>query len=77
MCQHALEHNVTLVASLHAVELALAHFARIIGVRDGRIHFDLKASEVERQHLDTLYANEQLRPEPTSDATDLPWTPRC
>lgn len=75
--QHAIEHNVTLVASLHAVELALAHFPRVIGVRDGRIHFDLAASEVGREHLDTLYANEQLSPQPVSDAAETRWTPRC
>ncbi|KEZ73205.1 phosphonate ABC transporter, partial [Pseudomonas syringae pv. syringae FF5] len=67
------EHNVTLVASLHAVELALAHFPRVIGVRDGRIHFDLAASEVGREHLDTLYANEQLGPQPVSDAAETRW----
>jgi phosphonate transport system permease protein len=57
---HAREHNVTLVASLHAVELALAHFPRIIGLRDGQILFDLPASG-HREMLDTLYANEQLQ----------------
>ncbi len=77
LCQHAIENKVTLVASLHAVELALAHFPRVIGVRDGRIHFDLAASEVGREHLDTLYANEQLSPQPVSDATETRWTPRC
>ncbi|PBP46586.1 phosphonate ABC transporter ATP-binding protein [Pseudomonas syringae] len=77
LCQHAIEHNVTLVASLHAVELALAHFPRVIGVRDGRIHFDLAASEVGREHLDTLYANEQLSPQAVSDAAETRWTPRC
>lgn len=77
LCQHAIEHKVTLVASLHAVELALAHFPRVIGVRDGRIHFDLAASEVGREHLDTLYANEQLSPQAVSDAAEIRWTPRC
>ncbi|WP_455809593.1 phosphonate ABC transporter ATP-binding protein [Pseudomonas koreensis] len=77
LCQHAIEHNVTLVASLHAVELALAHFPRVIGVRDGRIHFDLAASEVGREHLDTLYANEQLSPQAVSDAAEIRWAPRC
>lgn len=77
LCQHAIEHNVTLVASLHAVELALAHFPRVIGVRDGRVHFDLAASEVGREHLDTLYANEQLSPQAVSDAAETRWTPRC
>jgi phosphonate transport system ATP-binding protein len=48
LCRHAREHNVTLVASLHAVELALAHFPRIIGLRDGQILFDLPASRSPR-----------------------------
>ncbi|QHF01673.1 ATP-binding cassette domain-containing protein [Pseudomonas asturiensis] len=78
LCQHAIENGVTLVASLHAVELALAHFPRIIGVRDGQIHFDLSASEVSREHLDTLYANEQLStPTTTETPATAPWTPRC
>ncbi len=66
LCQHAAAHNVTLLASLHAVELALAHFPRIIGVRDGRIVFDLAAKEITPAQLDALYANEQLNPLPAS-----------
>jgi phosphonate transport system ATP-binding protein len=77
LCQHAIEHNVTLIASLHAVELALAHFPRVIGVRDGRVHFDLPAGQVERQHLDTLYANEQLMPRPEPEVPVMPSAPRC
>ncbi|KJK18371.1 phosphonate ABC transporter ATP-binding protein [Pseudomonas sp. NPDC087612] len=60
--QHASERRVTLIASLHAVELALAHFARVIGIREGRIVFDRPASEVSSAMLDALYANEQLLP---------------
>ncbi|MCJ8178864.1 ATP-binding cassette domain-containing protein [Pseudomonas viridiflava] len=78
LCQHAIEHGVTLVASLHAVELALAHFPRIIGVRDGQIHFDLNASDVSREHLETLYANEQLSTAASTETpASAPWTPRC
>jgi phosphonate transport system ATP-binding protein len=77
LCRHATEQNVTLVASLHAVDLALAHFPRIIGVRDGRIHFDLAASEVEGRHLDTLYANEQFSPRPSAETPAQSWAPRC
>ncbi|CAI8798761.1 MULTISPECIES: ATP-binding cassette domain-containing protein [Pseudomonas] len=58
--QHANERGVTLIASLHAVELALAHFPRVIGVREGRIVFDRPASEVSSDMLDGLYANEHL-----------------
>jgi phosphonate transport system ATP-binding protein len=53
--------GVTLVASLHAVELAMAHFPRVIGVRDGRIAFDRPAAEVSQADLDALYANSQLQ----------------
>lgn len=77
LCRHAEANQVTLVASLHTVELALAHFPRIIGIRDGQVVFDLNASEVDRQRLDALYANEQLSPAPHSEASASPWTPRC
>lgn len=66
LCQHAAAHNVTLLASLHAVELALAHFPRVIGVRDGRIVFDLAAKAITPAQIDALYANEQLNPLPAS-----------
>ncbi|RRV04221.1 ATP-binding cassette domain-containing protein [Pseudomonas sp. v388] len=77
LCEHAVTHNVTLIASLHAVDLALAHFPRIIGVRDGRIHFDLPAGAVETRHLDTLYANAQLSQRPSAAAPVILTAPRC
>jgi len=52
--------SVTLVASLHAVELALAHFPRVVGLREGRIVFDRSASDIAPDELAALYANEQL-----------------
>ncbi|KJK07507.1 phosphonate ABC transporter ATP-binding protein [Pseudomonas tussilaginis] len=58
--QHASERGITLVASLHAVDLALAHFPRVIGIREGRVAFDRPASEVSSEMLDALYANEHL-----------------
>ncbi|MDG1582325.1 ATP-binding cassette domain-containing protein [Pseudomonas sp. GOM6] len=60
LCRHAEANRVTLVASLHAVDLALAHFPRIVGVRNGQIAFDRPAGEVDQALLDALYANEQL-----------------
>ena len=48
--------NATLVASLHTVELALRCFARIVGIRDGRIVFDLPAAQVTPEQLQALYA---------------------
>ncbi|MGY8820406.1 MAG: phosphonate ABC transporter ATP-binding protein [Pseudomonadales bacterium] len=61
--------QATLIASLHAVELALEHFPRVIAVRDGRILFDKASNTVTPDELDALYANDQLegfaRVEPT------------
>lgn len=54
------QRGLTLVASLHAVDLALRHFPRVIGLRDGRVLFDLPAAEVGQQHLAQLYANDSL-----------------
>ena len=52
----ARERGVGLVASLHHVDVALACFPRIIGLRQGRIAFDLPAAEVTSDLLDALYA---------------------
>ena len=51
----ALERKITLVATLHQVDMALAHFPRIIGLRDGALAFDLPAAQVTRQRLAALY----------------------
>ncbi|MDF5808783.1 ATP-binding cassette domain-containing protein [Pseudomonas aeruginosa] len=69
----------TLLASLHAVDLALQHFPRVIGLRAGRIAFDLPAGEVDRAALDALYANEQLQAERASPASEpaVVHIPRC
>jgi len=54
--QMALERAVTLVVSLHHVEMALSYFPRIVGLRDGALAFDLPAAAVTPQHLLALYA---------------------
>jgi phosphonate transport system ATP-binding protein len=51
----AAERQVTLVATLHQVDMALAHFPRIIGLRDGQLAFDLPAAHVSPEHLARLY----------------------
>ena len=50
--------GATLVASLHAVDLALRWFPRIVGVRDGAIAFDLPAAQVTPERLAALYAGD-------------------
>ena len=51
----AAERQVTLVATLHQVDMALAHFPRIVGLRDGQLVFDLPSAQVSREHLAHLY----------------------
>jgi len=76
--REAAERGMTLLASLHAVDLALAHFPRIVGIRDGRIAFDLPASEVQPAQLEALYMNEQLQATPNSPVQPQPvHIPRC
>ena len=67
--QEAASHGVTLLASLHAVDLALAHFPRIIAVREGRIAFDLPSAEVDAGQLQALYENEHLSADPAQPET--------
>jgi phosphonate transport system ATP-binding protein len=45
----------TVVVSLHDVDLALGHFDRVLGLRHGRLLFDLPASEVTASMADRLY----------------------
>ena len=51
----AAERQVTLVATLHQVDMALAHFPRIIGLRDGQLVFDLPSAQVSTERLAHLY----------------------
>jgi phosphonate transport system ATP-binding protein len=50
--------GATLVASLHAVDLALKWFPRLVGLRNGELLFDLPAGAVTREQLQELYAAE-------------------
>jgi phosphonate transport system ATP-binding protein len=77
LSRHAREHNVTLIASLHAVDLALSHFPRVIGLRDGQILFDSPSGEVTPSMLDALYANEKLQSPTAAVAPVTVQIPRC
>jgi phosphonate transport system ATP-binding protein len=65
LCDQARARGTTLVATLHQVDMALAHFARIVGLREGTIVFDLPADQVDATRLDALYAGEVAPPEAT------------
>lgn len=51
----ARERGATLVTTMHHVEMALQHFPRIIGLRDGELAFDLPSANVTPQRLRALY----------------------
>jgi phosphonate transport system ATP-binding protein len=56
--EEASARNATLICSLHQVDLALAHFPRIVALRDGRIEFDLPREQVTPQMIAALYQGE-------------------
>ncbi|MFN7725246.1 MAG: phosphonate ABC transporter ATP-binding protein [Rubrivivax sp.] len=53
------QRGTTLLASLHQVDLALAHFPRTVGLRDGRVAFDLPSAQVTPTLLQALYAQHE------------------
>jgi len=59
LVEGARERGVTLVASLHQVDMALAHFPRIVGLRQGRVMFDLPTARVTQALLAKLYADHE------------------
>ena len=48
----------TLIMAVHRVDLALQHFPRVIGLREGCLSFDGSPSKVRGEILDALYARE-------------------
>lgn len=73
----ARERGVTLVATLHQVEMALAQFPRVIGLRDGRCVFDLPAAEVTRERLERLYAQHEHELQGQVPAAEAPASPQA
>ncbi len=59
LLQQAHERRCTLVVSLHQVEVALARFDRIVGLREGEILFDLPTQQVSHALLTQLYAKHE------------------
>jgi phosphonate transport system ATP-binding protein len=58
--QEAAARRATLVCSLHQVDIARANFARIIGLRAGRIVFDAPREQVTDAMIAALYLNESM-----------------
>ncbi len=77
LADEARSRGVTLVATLHQVDAALAAFPRIVGLRDGAIAFDLPTEQVTPARLAALYAqheDELTGPAPASPIV-VPDTP--
>jgi phosphonate transport system ATP-binding protein len=73
--QEATARGATLICSLHQVDIALASFSRIVGLRAGRIAFDLPRSEVTDAMIATLYQNDATA-NATAEATAPSAPPR-
>ena len=58
LLDEAQSRDITLVATLHQVDVALEKFARIVGLREGQVAFDLPASAVTNEMLAQLYGDE-------------------
>lgn len=71
LCNEAEAQSVTLIASLHAVDLALRWFPRIVGLKSGQVAFDLPAERVSDALLRELYASEGESP-PVQSKEALP-----
>lgn len=73
----ARERGATLVTTMHHVEMALQHFPRIIGLRDGELAFDLPSAQVTPQRLRTLYEQhlDELSATTPPPQTDAPVAP--
>ncbi len=72
LLEEARARNATLVCSLHQVELARAHFARIVGLKDGRIVFDAPREQVSDAMIADLYGGAPDGPSPALPADAAP-----
>jgi phosphonate transport system ATP-binding protein len=66
--QQATQRGTTLIVSMHQVEMALANFPRVVGLRDGAVRFDCPAAQVSPGQLAALYAH----PAVSADASEVP-----
>jgi phosphonate transport system ATP-binding protein len=73
---HAKEHGITLITSLHQVDVATSQFPRVIGLRDGKLVFDLPSSEVSKELLADLYRQHEHELDQTAPVLlDIPPEP--
>jgi phosphonate transport system ATP-binding protein len=53
------EDGITMIVSLHNVELARKYAHRVIGIREGRILFDKPIDNIEKIDIDLIYGGSQ------------------
>jgi phosphonate transport system ATP-binding protein len=68
--QQATQRGVTVIVSMHQVEMALANFPRVVGLRDGAVRFDSRAFEVSSEQLHALYAHAGPVPAPSEPGSE-------
>jgi phosphonate transport system ATP-binding protein len=56
LCDTVATPRRTLVVSLHDFDLAVRRCDRVVGLRDGRVQFDLPAAEIDSRHREELYS---------------------
>ena len=59
LIDEARKRGVTLVMTLHQVDVATRDFPRVIGMQDGEIQFDLPSTEINDDRLRRLYAQNE------------------
>jgi phosphonate transport system ATP-binding protein len=59
----ARERGLTVICTLHQLDLAAEHADRVVGLRDGRVVLDGSADRVGRERLDLLYRARIAAPE--------------
>ena len=52
------EMNISVLINIHHVDLALEYVDRIIGLKDGKIVYDGKASEIDNEILKEIYGGD-------------------
>ncbi len=75
LTEAARERGATLVTTLHDVAMALEHFPRIVGLRQGQLLFDLPAQRVTPALLRDLYAQSPAELEGSAGAAEPQATP--
>ena len=74
LLQEARARGATLICTLHQVDVARAHFPRIVGLKDGRIVFDLPREAVTDALIAALYQNDVPEP-PAPPPESVPAVP--